>query len=90
MSGQVLDVFQWDALTQQICYCRNTKRMWAESQRQAAGFHATFDHAADVTSGHGPDTECFRFANGCAEQGMIGGIAQVAADRLQIGSQQTL
>ena len=79
MSGQVLDVFQWDALTQQICYCRNTKRMWAESQRQAAGFHAAFDHAANISGGHRTNAECFGFANRCAEEWMIGGVSEITS-----------
>jgi hypothetical protein len=55
MTSQVLHFFKRNALTQQICYCRNSKRMWGQSQRQAAGFHAAFDHAANISSGHGDE-----------------------------------
>ncbi len=49
-----------------------------------------FGHAADVSGGHRAVAQRFGFANGCAEQGMIGCVAKVVADGLQIRSKQDL
>ena len=90
VAGEVLHVFQWDSLAEEVGDRGDSERVRRKPLREARRPHPSLDHSPDVACGHRSIGDPLRSPHHRAEEGTVGADLGLNRYRLKVVGKESL